>query len=52
MLTREEIMKELDEIGTKRFYLAMIDRWTSRCYDLDREYNNREMELKKMLENL
>lgn len=26
MMTREEIMKELDELETKRFYLEMVDK--------------------------
>lgn len=50
-MTREEIIKRMDEIETKRFYLAMKDRWDRSDYDWDNKMFNEWLNLKKMLDN-
>lgn len=45
-MTKDEILKRIDEIETRRFYLAMIDRWTTREYDTDTELANELYSLK------
>ena len=36
-MTLNEITKRIEEIESRRFFLAMKDRWSSGDYDLDRE---------------
>lgn len=50
-MTRQEIMDRIEEIENRRFYIAMIDRWTQEDYNRDTELLNEERELQRMLEN-
>lgn len=34
-MTRQEIEKRIEDLETRRFTLAMCDRWTQEDYDLD-----------------
>ena len=50
-MTREEMIKKIDELETEQFYLKMKDYWTSNDFEHDRELYYRIRELKKALEN-
>jgi len=50
-MTRAEIMKKIDEIENRRFFLAMKDFWDWRDRDTDRMLEMELNELKAMLEN-
>ena len=49
MTRREELTNRLDEVETKRFYLAMKDYWNDDDYNRDRELFNEETALRKEL---
>lgn len=38
-MTLQEIKAEIDAIETRRFYLAMKDRWTQEDFKLDRAWS-------------
>lgn len=48
-MSKEEILKEIEEVEKRRFYLAMTDRWTDGDYALEHELWNRKKELEEML---
>jgi len=48
-MSKEEIKKEIEEIESRRFYLAMTDRWTNSDYDLEHKLLERKRELEAML---
>ena len=50
-MTREEIMKRIDELETEQFYLKMKDYWASNDFEHDRELYYQIRELKKALES-
>ena len=50
IMAREEIMKKIDELETKQFYLKMKDHWTSDDFNYDRKLYYQIRELKKALE--
>jgi hypothetical protein len=52
MTRREELTNRLDEVETKRFYLAMKDRWNNDDYDKERELANEELAIRKELAGL
>lgn len=49
-MTRTEIIKRIEELETKRFYLAMADHWGTEDYRLDRQWANEIKELKTRVE--
>ena len=52
MTRREELTNRFDEVETKRFYLAMKDRWNNEDYDKERELANEELAIRKELAGL
>lgn len=50
MKTKEEILKELEEVEKDIFFLNMIDRWSNSDYMLDTELKMKRWNLKKELE--
>ena len=46
-MTKEEMLKRMEELEGKRFMLAMKDRWDSSDYDRDNKLFNEWLELKK-----
>ena len=48
-MTREQIEKRIEDLETRRFTLAMCDRWTQEDYDLDKELFEEISKLKKEL---
>ena len=50
--TREEITKRIEELETKKFYLAMKDRWNDRDFETDRNYRIEIAKLEKELEEV
>ena len=48
-MTKNEILKRIDELETKKFYLAMEDHWTARDFAKNDEYFNEIQKLKAML---
>ena len=49
-MTREEIIKKMDEIENSRFFLAMKDHWTRADFEIDDKWFDELLELKKELE--
>jgi len=49
MMTREEMVKRIDELETRQFYLAMKDRWSNADFDLDRKLSREIRELKAQI---
>lgn len=49
-MNKEELLKELQEIQKRRFYLSMTDRWDDSDYDLDNELWKKEIQLQNQLE--
>lgn len=49
-MTKAEILKKLDELENRRFYLSMKDRWSPDDYQHDREMMYEEIALRKKLE--
>lgn len=52
MTRREELTNRLDGVETKRFYLAMKDRWNNEDYDKEHELANEEFAIRKELAGL
>lgn len=48
-MTREEITKRMEEIETRRFYLAMKDRWTREDFATDDKWFAEWLNLKNEL---
>ena len=48
-LTKDEILQEIDNVETKIYYLDMKDRWSTRDYELDDQFEKRLTELKRLL---
>lgn len=48
-MTKDEILKKIDELELELFLLRMIDRWSSNEYREFNRLNNEIDELKKML---
>ena len=48
-MTTEEIKTKIEELESKKFYLAMKDRWDAEDYQYDRELFREIQELKAML---
>ena len=51
-MTREEMLKRMDEIETRRFYLAMKDHWDRDDFETDRKWFNEWLDLKKKVEKI
>lgn len=51
-MTREEIIKRMNEIETKRFYLKMKDFWDRKDFETDDKWFKEWFELKKELEKI
>ena len=51
-MAREEITRKIEEIETRRFYLAMKDRWTREDFRIDSELSKEYVNLKKELEKV
>lgn len=49
-MTKAEMMKKMEQIETRRFYLAMKDHWTRKDFDLDHEMFNEWLNLKRAVE--
>ena len=49
MMTKEQILKEIDDIDYRRWILSMKDRWNRDDYEWDNEQFNRIIELQRML---
>lgn len=49
MMTKEVLMEKLEELESKRFMLAMKDRWNSEDYATDRHWAQEERELRAQL---
>lgn len=49
-MTKEEIIKRMEEIKSERFYLAMKDRWSPADFEADRKMLVEFLNLKKELE--
>ena len=52
MYTRELLMKEIEDVETRMFYLDMKDRWSQADFELMRLYQIKLKELKQRLEQL
>ena len=50
-MTQKEIKEKIDDLETRKFYLAMKDRWNSKDYDYNRELAKQIKELKELLDN-
>lgn len=48
-MTRDELMKKLEEVKEKQFMNEMVDGWTSENYRLDKELREEIKALKKQL---
>ena len=48
-MTKDEILQEIDNVETKIYYLDMKDRWSTRDYELDDQFEKRLTELKRLL---
>ncbi len=48
-MTTKEIKDKIEELESKKFYLAMKDRWDAEDYQYDRELFREIQELKAML---
>ena len=48
-MTRDELMKKLEEVKEKQFMIEMVDGWTSENYRLDKELRE---EIKKIKEEI
>ena len=48
-MTTEEIKIKIEELESKKFYLAMKDRWNAEDYQYDRELFHEIQELKAIL---
>ena len=51
-MTKEEMLKRMDEIETRRFYLAMKDRWSREDFATDDKWFNEWLTLKKKVEEM
>lgn len=51
-MTKEEMLKRMDEIETRRFYLAMKDRWDRSDYETDDKWFREWLDLKKKVEEM
>lgn len=49
-MTKQEIIKRLDELDKAQFFLMMKDVWDSADYAMDREYSREIAQLKEELE--
>lgn len=49
-MDRQELLKELEIIKKRRFYLSMADRWDDSDYDLDNELWKKEIAIQNELE--
>ena len=49
-MTKEEILKEIDKLEDKRFFLDMKDSWERKDYDTMEEYDKQIHILKEELE--
>lgn len=49
-MTREEIKKEIEKLEDRKFYNNMVDRWTARNYEIDRELTIQIRNLKEELD--
>ena len=50
-MAKQEILNKIDELATKRMYLACKDRWTKADFDRDDEMAREQRALKEMLKN-
>lgn len=48
----EQIKKELEDVKTWKFYLAMKDRWNHEDFATDAEYDRKIRELEKKIKEL
>lgn len=51
-MTKEEMLREMEEIKNRRFRLAMVDFWRSEDFELDRKLFMEYLNLKKKVEEL
>ena len=51
-MTRQEIEKRIEELETRRFALAMCDRWTQEDYDLDDRLSEEIRTLEEQLKTM
>ena len=49
-MTKQEIIKRLDELDKAQFFLMMKDVWERADYELDRAYSREIAQLKEELE--
>jgi len=49
-MTKKEMLERMDEIETRRFYLAMKDRWNSKDFETDDKLFYEWLSLKKKVE--
>ena len=51
-MSREEILKQIEDIEEREFFLQMKDRWSQEDYRLSDKHHEEIRELKKKLEEL
>lgn len=51
-MSREEILKQIEDIERREFFLQMKDRWSQEDYKLSDKHYEEIRELKKKLEEL
>ncbi len=51
-MSREEILKQIEDIERREFFLQMKDRWSQEDYKLSDKHHEEIRELKKKLEEL
>ena len=51
-MSREEILKQIEDIEKREFFLQMKDRWSQEDYKLSDKHHEEIRELKKKLEEL
>lgn len=51
-MTKQEMIKRIEELDRKQFELMMKDTWDRADYDLDRYYTQEIQKLKKELETV
>ena len=49
-MTKEDLLKKLDELETREFLINMVDRWTWRDKELLNETKAEIKEVKKLLD--
>lgn len=49
-MSKEMMRAKIEELETRKFYNDMVDRWTARNYQIDRELTEEIKNLKNMLD--